>query len=315
MSQSDDPFDCFGHDDEDDESDENDANPGVSQPLQKREARDPICGALRFHSGTEQSLCIYVEREMETPSADSVPDAKRVLQLVDQFCYSRHWMMHVGDQKGKTLVEFLQDFCQQSTHGPRIIVELGTYCGYSAILMAQTLLDNPAANNDFHVVSVDVDPNHQKVAQKLVQLANLQDYVSFVLLPVTRTGYNDTLLTDHLKEHFQSAAACKTVPVDKLQIHFLFIDHDKDLYVSDLQQLEKRGWIRKGTHVAADNVVFIDMPYRSYIQQWKDRGLVSSRLVPCELEYVIPGDDQGSGTALKDGIELTVYLEDPSSVA
>ena len=315
-----DPFDCFGDDDDDSDSDDessgNNSDGGRDQdPNAKSETssssslRDPVCGVLTFHRGTEQSLCHYVQQAMETlPTIDNNNDgnsnertavAHRVLKCIDQFCYTRHWMMHVGDQKGLLLKEFVLEFCQHqqerlsSTSRPVTIVELGTYCGYSSILMAQTILESGLPdnnnNNNFHIYSVDVDPHHHAVAQKLVQMAQLEQYITFVLVDNSSKS-----LVHALQERMESNTLGTTTENNKGSssppptiIDFLFIDHDKDLYCSDLQQLEQSGMVQPGTHVAADNVVFFDIPYRSYIQKLKDQGIVSSRLVMGQLEYII----------------------------
>ena len=37
-------------------------------------------------------------------------------------------------------------------------------------------------------------------------------------------------------------------------LDFLFIDHDKDAYLADLQSILDRGWLHPGSIVVADNV-------------------------------------------------------------
>ena len=314
-----DPFDCFGDDDSD--SDNNDTDDGGPQQnpsaSSSSSVRDPACGVLTFHSGTEQSLCHYVEQALEKRIADATNNtstiSQQVLQCIDQFCYSRHWMMHVGDQKGLRLKEFLLKFWRyhpdrisistqrSSTTSVKTIVELGTYCGYSSILMAQTILasfdesqptatsqsknnNNNNNTNNFHIYSVDVDPHHQAVAQKLVKMAQLEQYITFILLDVN---------TPSLVAALQEKMTSQTTAAAAEKIDFLFIDHDKDLYCSDLEQLEQSGMIQPGTHVAADNVVFFDTPYRSLIETRKEQGMVSSRLVMGQLEYIIDEELQG----------------------
>ena len=308
---SSDPFDCFGDDDSDSDNNNDDdesgpqQNPSTASSTVSSTMRDPICGVLTFHSGTEQSLVHYVEQALEKISTSksstgstSNTISQQVLDCIDQFCYSRHWMMHVGDQKGLILKEFLLEWCRYklplpddrlpaNTTTTKTIVELGTYCGYSAILMAQTILASSfdesssppttQSNNNFHIYSVDVDPHHQAVAQKLVKMAKLEQYITFILLDA-----NAPSLVPALQEKMTYQTTTTTHMID-----FLFIDHDKDLYCSDLEQLEQSGMIHPGTHVAADNVVFFDIPYRSLIERRKEQGIVSSRLVIGQLEYII----------------------------
>lgn len=46
-------------------------------------------GVLSFHTGIEEAMLLYVERVAVSG------DPSSVLLAVDNFCYSRHWMMHV----------------------------------------------------------------------------------------------------------------------------------------------------------------------------------------------------------------------------
>ena len=318
-----DPFGCFGDDDNDDDSDcstnENKTEPisSSAESTNKDEqttddnaqktssSRDQENGVLTFHTGTEQSLWLYLQRELETQQHEEQLAAnkasskgRKILQLMDQFCYRRHWMMAVGPEKGKILSDFLKEFCEafqsnlsnsnNSDTCIPIIVELGTYCGYSAILIALTILET-IPNANFHIYSVDVDTQFQAVACKIIKAAGLANYVTFILLPINA---EDQALTQALRQQQQSIS----------QIDFLFIDHDKNLYCSDLQELEESGFIHKGTHVAADNVVFFDTPYRSYIRQLKERGIVQSRLVRSHLEYFLQEELDGAPEVLQDGI-------------
>jgi len=97
-------------------------------------------------------------------------------------------------------------------------------------------------------------------------------------------------------------------------IDFLFIDHDKDAYKSDLCKLEASGMICRGTKVVADNVLFACIDdYMGYVQQREKEGIVKTRTIPCHVEY--SGDSNVQlGEHLQpyqDGVEITDYLRDP----
>jgi hypothetical protein len=80
-------------------------------------------------------------------------------------------------------------------------------------------------------------------------------------------------------------------------IDFLFIDHDKDAYLSDLIKLESRGMIRVGTRVVADNVIFANIDdYLSYVRNKMDMGIVMTRTIPCHVEYYGGEDDDASSS-------------------
>lgn len=74
--------------------------------------------------GREEALARYVEARARPGDVD---DAIRV---IDEFCYRHSSMMNVGDEKGEILDRAVR------RAQPRRLLELGTYCGYSALRMA-----------------------------------------------------------------------------------------------------------------------------------------------------------------------------------
>ena len=48
------------------------------------------------------------------------------IRVIDDFCATRSVLINIGDEKG----EILDRAVQRSS--PRLLLELGTYCGYSA---------------------------------------------------------------------------------------------------------------------------------------------------------------------------------------
>jgi hypothetical protein len=92
-------------------------------------------------------------------------------------------------------------------------------------------------------------------------------------------------------------------------IDFLFLDHDKDAYLADLQKLEQTLIVR-GTHVAADNVIFAQIDnYRTYVNALASQGIVNTKLVEIQLEYSEPDANTSNRDALRDGIgESSVYI-------
>jgi len=149
---------AFGSDDSDSE-DETAARAAVR--------RDAANGILAFHDGTEQALLLYVQQHLQADEQQPQQhnrQRQRILQLVDDFCVSRHWMMHVGAEKGVLLQDFLRERLQQHKNNHFVVVELGTYCGYSAIRMADTILKH-SHDMDFTILTVDVNPKTQQVAR------------------------------------------------------------------------------------------------------------------------------------------------------
>src|SRR5204863_1498319 len=71
--------------------------------------------------GRELAVARYVEAEARQGDLDDV------IRVVDDFAYHRSFLINVGDEKGEIL-----DAAILRTE-PRRLLELGTYCGYSAL--------------------------------------------------------------------------------------------------------------------------------------------------------------------------------------
>lgn len=122
--------------------------------------RDKMSGVLSFHPNTEIALCLHVKQGLQSipdnvEKSGHVRKSKQILKLIDDFCLNRHWMMHVGPKKGSILLDELEkslyDYKRQRSF---VVVELGTYCGYSAILMADFLCSR---QDEFHLFSVEIN--------------------------------------------------------------------------------------------------------------------------------------------------------------
>jgi caffeoyl-CoA O-methyltransferase len=109
--------------------------------------------------------------------------------------------------------------------GPRRVLELGTFSGYSAISMAAAL---PAEGR---IDTCEVDEQHAEVARRYIEEAGLSDRITVHLGP-----------------------ALETVGRLKGEFDFVFIDADKENYVNYyeavLPRLSERGLI------AADNTLW-----------------------------------------------------------
>lgn len=150
--------------------------------------------------------------------------------------------MHIGD-KGPVIMEELQK------KKPQNAMELGGYVGFSAILYGQELKKNHGKYYSF-----ELSEEYANISRTLVEIAGLQDVVELVVGPTTTT----------LPNFFNYQKGSQKV--DARPIDFIFIDHDKDSYVSDLRILETVGAIQKGTVIAADNIIIPGAPmYHNYV--------------------------------------------------
>lgn len=223
-------------------------------------------GPQSFHAHTEDRLAEFVQQNA------TQGDPHSVLATVDKFCWEKHWMMHVGDKKGKILDDILKQY------KPNTVLELGTYCGYSAVRIASAL-----PPNGLHFT---IDPVQREAAKKIITKAGLLEKVVF--LPGSASEVIPTV-----KATLQARAKTDTVDL-------VFIDHAKELYLPDLLLIEKAGLLHKGSVVVADNVIVFSLhDYLNHVRTSKN--YTSSVNHPSSLEYTTEKGD------VPDGIEVSVW--------
>ena len=130
---------------------------------------------------------------------------------------------------------------------PRNVLEIGTFFGYSALNMGALL--QPGAK----LTCIEANINNANVARVILdkglgpntkarESVNIIDGVSSSVL-----NSKDNVLGD--------------VPFD-----FVFLDHDKDCYLTDLKTSERKGMLASNCLIVADNVVFPGAPgYLEYV--------------------------------------------------
>ena len=308
-------MDCFGDSSSEEEQENHET------------ARDESCGVCCFHQNTETSLLAHVRNSLKPSpttnhSVDDYDDdavvqrASDVLHAIDSFCLSRHWMMHIGPEKGGILIgalsEAMSNKMKLSSSGqniePFIVVELGTYCGYASILMGKAMYQaRRSATMNCHLFTTEINRSYAEIATEIIQLSGLSDMIS--VHQISYDGFDTDMVNvvrGALEEYNQSQNNHQATP----NIDFLFIDHDKDSYKSDLCRLEASGMICHRTRVVADNVIFAGIDeYVSYVQQRKKAGIVETRTVPSKVEY--SGGGVQDSVEYEDGIEITDYLQNP----
>jgi catechol O-methyltransferase len=185
--------------------------------------------------GREEALAAFVERR----AARGDPD--HVIQIIDDFCYTQSIMMNVGDEKGALLDGAIRRV------QPLKVLELGTYCGYSALRIVRTM---PSGG---HLYSIEFNAANAEVAQRVWRHAGIQDRVTVIVGSLGDGGLTlDRLASDH---GFVAGS-----------LDFVFIDHDKAAYLPDLEHILARNWLRTGAVVVADNMRFPGSPaYRAYM--------------------------------------------------
>ena len=185
--------------------------------------------------GREAACADYVESHARRGDVDDV------LDTIDSFAYEKAMLVNVGDEKGQLLDAAVR------RASPGLVLELGTYCGYSALRIARSA---PTAR----VVSIEFSAANAAVAQRIWEHAGVADRITCVVGTLGDGGATlDTLATEH-----GFSPGC---------LDLLFIDHDKRAYLSDLLSVLDRRWLHPGSIVVADNVRVPGAPkYRAYMR-------------------------------------------------
>src|SRR6185295_18971517 len=127
-------------------------------------------------------------------------------------------------------------------------LELGTYCGYSALRTARAM--PPGA----HLTSIEFSAANADIARGIWRRAGIADRVTVVVGTLGNDGQTIARLES---EHGFAPGS----------LDFVFVDHDKAAYLPDLERILERGWLHPGSLVVADNVKVPGAPkYRAYMQ-------------------------------------------------
>ena len=157
-------------------------------------------------------------------------DIDSVYATIDKFCYLKqeNSMMNVGPEKAKTVEALLK---QQPINS---FLELGTFMGYSAFRFSKLI--QPGAK----YVTIDINEETTQMAKTMAEFGGAEN-IEFLL-----GGLEGQL--EYLKKSYPKG------------FDTVFVDHWKDLYLSDLRVLEKAGLVREGTRVVADNLIKPGVP-------------------------------------------------------
>lgn len=182
--------------------------------------------------GREAAAADFVETRARPGDLDDV------IATIDRFAYEHSYLINVGDEKGL----LLDDAVRRAD--PKTALELGTYCGYGALRIARAA---PQAR----VFSVELSAANAEVARRIWAHAGVADRVTCVVGTIGDGG-----------------ATLDALDFAPGELDFLFLDHDKDAYLTDLRAILDRGWLRTGAVVVADNVGIPGAPrYRAYMKE------------------------------------------------
>ncbi len=191
-------------------------------------------------------------------------DPEDVLRTIDIFAKKR-FLMNVGQEKG----QFLEKVLNQNE--ARQVLELGCYCGYSALITAQEL-----QKTNGKLISIEKSPLFAQCARRILRHAGLQSYVDI-----------------------QIGSAEDLIPTLKVPFDVVFIDHWKDAYLPDLRSLEKANLLNNGCTVVADNVGIFENTLTPYLHYVRKSGNYRSKHHSAAMEYF---------DAIDDGVEISTWL-------
>jgi len=186
--------------------------------------------------GREAAAVKYV---LENARAGDLDD---VLATIDRFGYEESILINVGDEKGAILDAAVR------RANPTLALELGTYVGYGALRIARSA---PNAK----VYSIELAEANAANARQIWAHAGVADRVTCVV----GTIGDDGRTLDRLANEYGFASGA---------LDFVFLDHDKNVYLDDLQSIMARGWLHPGSISVADNVRVPGAPkYRAYMRE------------------------------------------------
>jgi len=214
---------------------------------------------LRREGSRERTVVEFVERNAIKGDPESV------LRVMDAYAKEQRFLMNVGVEKGEVLEAALREVSAVRA------LELGAYCGYSAVLMGRLLKANGGT-----LLSIEADVRNADLARRVVAHAGLSDVVTI------RVG-----------------KAYEQIPHLVGRFDLVFIDHWKDDYLDDLKRLETGGHLTRGAAVVADNVGIFGSTLVDYLDYVRSDPQYDSRHHPLPMEY---------NADIVDGVEVSFYM-------
>lgn len=176
---------------------------------------------------------------------------QKVLEAIDEYAKIVPIPI-VGEAKGRVILEEMLKI------EPNIMIEVGGYVGYSAILFGSELqkYNRPLTSSSVPSKFFSFEGNCEfaDIASTLIDLAGLTECVEVI---VGRAGHTlpdfEARVSAHNK-HYTS-------------VDFVFFNHWIELYVPDLRMLESLSLVSPGTVICADNILDQGASgYREYVK-------------------------------------------------
>ncbi|CAF3571998.1 unnamed protein product [Rotaria sordida] len=186
-------------------------------------------------------------------------DIQNIIDTIDRYGWTKHWLMNIGDRKGEILDQAIQ------IRKPKTILELGTFLGYSALRIISQLPD------DILLITIEADSQSAEIARTILEYAGVINRVKII------NDYTENVIPN-LSKNFN---------IDSFD--FIFIDHWKDAYLRDFKMLEDIGLIKSKTMIVADNVIRPGVP--DYLEYVRNNPNYTSTFYPGKIEYREDLDD------------------------
>jgi len=174
--------------------------------------------------------------------------AERVLRRIEKASRSRYLPI-IGPDRGRILVDLVRKF------KPRRILEVGTFVGYSTILMGREL----QAGSE--IITIEIDEDEAELAKKNIREAELNPRVEVL------TG-----------------DAMEIIPTIEGEFDMAFLDADKGEYFDYLRLIE--GKLHRGSLVVADNVGSYSHSVKAYLEHVRRSGLYDSQFIQGDWDGV-----------------------------
>ena len=167
--------------------------------------------------------------------------AERVLKRIESEGRLRFYPI-VGPNRGQILVE------QVKIKNPKRILEVGTFIGYSTILMGRELGEGT------EILTIEIDRDKAEIARKNIDEADLK-----------------TKVTVH------AGNALEVIPTLEGPFDLVFLDAAKWEYYNYLKAAESQ--LTKGSVIVADNVRSSSRAMRDYLEYVRNSGIYESRYI------------------------------------
>ncbi|OCF42533.1 hypothetical protein I317_03649 [Kwoniella heveanensis CBS 569] len=273
---------------------------------------EPVQGTVFHGDGREEALLKHLQSAPALSSAEtanlSLQDrSQRVLDTIHEFGKGENrYLMSVGDTKGRQVESLIKE------RKPKLILELGTYVGYSGISFSRHLLavhpdatypgdwsesDSPEQRAGY--ISLEKSEVYATTARGAFELAGLGKVIK--------------VLTGSSTPNLRTLREKLNMP-KPLKFDMVFLDHLKPLYTIDIKVLEEEGLVGPGTVLVADNVVKPGNPaYLSWVRATpaqKREVLAKGPLKAQPPTTPNPSEDQWQDAFHEGPIEETRWVPD-----